>query len=81
MAMIAMIANRRPLIFHEDVFYEYFKPYRHPLSHHDIWGGHGLETYGEDFDLVRTLDPLYVWTVVDADRTLVIHCASPGVAS
>jgi len=57
MATRATIANRRPLVFHEDVFYEYFKPYRHPLSHHDIWGGHGLETYGEDFDLVRTLDP------------------------
>ncbi len=37
MAMRATIANRRPLVFHEDVFYEYFKPYRHPLSHHDIW--------------------------------------------
>ncbi len=68
MAMRATIANHRPLVFHEDVFYEYFKPYRHPLSHHDIWGGHGLETYGKDFDLVRTLDPLYVWTVVDADE-------------
>ncbi len=53
------------LILHEDVFYAHFKPYRHPLSQHNIWGGHGLETFGEDFALVRSLDINYVWTVVD----------------
>ena len=55
------------LVLHEDVFYEYFKPYRHPLAQHNIWGGHGLETFGEDLNLVRSLDPDYVWTVLDGD--------------
>ena len=30
-------------------FYEFFRPFRHPSSHFDIWGGYGLETFGEDF--------------------------------
>ena len=56
-----------PVVLHEDVFYEYFRPYRHPLAQHNIWGGHGLETFGEDLSLVRRLDSNYVWTVVDGD--------------
>ncbi|WP_374354208.1 hypothetical protein [Chitinimonas sp.] len=52
---------------HEDAFYEFFKPYRHPQAKHDIWGGYGLETFGDDFQLVRSLDLDYVWTVVDGD--------------
>ena len=28
-----------PVVLHEDAFYEYFKPYRHPDACHDIWGG------------------------------------------
>lgn len=54
-------------VFHEDTFYEYFKPIRHPDAQYDIWGGHGLETFGKDFDTVRRLDPDFVWTVVDGD--------------
>ena len=56
-----------PGILHEDVFYEYFKPIRHPDAQYDIWGGHGLETFGKDFEIVRRHDPAYVWTVVDGD--------------
>jgi hypothetical protein len=55
------------LALHEDAFYEYFKPYRHPNAHHDIWGGHGLETFGADLKLVHSLDPSRLWTVVDGD--------------
>ncbi len=55
-----------PLLLHEDAFYEFFVPYRHPKSQFDIWGGMGLETFGEDFQLVRSLDDNYVWTVVDS---------------
>lgn len=57
----------RPVVFHEDTFYEYFKPYRHPDSCHDIWGSLGLETYGEDFDMIKKFDIFYVWTVMDSD--------------
>lgn len=53
--------------FHEDVFYEYFRPFRHPAAQLDIWGGYGLETYGSDLQLVREYDQRHVWTVVDGD--------------
>jgi len=54
-----------PVVLHEDAFYEYFKPYRHPDSCHDIWGGLGLETFGKDLDTVKKLDAFYLWTVVE----------------
>lgn len=53
--------------FHEDVFYEYFRPFRHPSAEFDIWGGHGLETFGSDQDIVRQHDQNYVWTVLDGE--------------
>lgn len=53
--------------FHEDVFYEYFRPFRHPAAQFDIWGGYGLETFGADLRLVREYDQRHVWTVVDGD--------------
>jgi len=56
-----------PYTLHEDTFYEYFEPYRHPEAHFDIWGGIGLETFDEDLEIVRRMDPEYVWTVVDGD--------------
>lgn len=55
------------LTLHEDTFYEFFRPYRHPDACHDIWGGLGLETFGADWDLVRGFDADRVWTVVDGD--------------
>src|SRR5271169_5785406 len=48
-----------PIVLHEDAFYEYFKPYRHPDACYDIWGGLGLETFGKDLDTVRKLDASY----------------------
>lgn len=56
---------RLPLTLHEDAFYEFFVPYRHSESSDNIWGGHGLETYGEDLNLILRLDENYVWTVAD----------------
>ena len=53
------------LRFHEDVFYTYFRPFRHPASRFDIWGGYGLETFGDDLSLARGYPSKYVWTVVD----------------
>lgn len=55
----------RSTVFHEDVFYEYFRPFRHPSAMFDIWGGHGVETYGSDLHLAESYDANYVWTVVD----------------
>ena len=57
-----------PLTLHEDAFYAYFKPYRHPEAQHSIWGGYGLENYGKDFEFVRRLSPDFVWTVVDGEN-------------
>ncbi len=55
------------LILHEDAFYEFFRPFRHPQSSFDIWGGIGMETFGEDLELVKSLPASTVWTVVDGD--------------
>jgi len=52
---------------HEDAFYEFFRPYRHPQASCDIWGGIGLETFGDDLELVKSLPVESVWTVVDGD--------------
>lgn len=57
---------------HEDVFYQYFRPYRHPDTSTDIWGGIGLETYGQDFELAKSIEDQYIWTVIDGDREQVI---------
>jgi hypothetical protein len=54
--------------FHEDVFYEYFRPFRHPNAEFDVWGGHGLETFGGDLEIVRRYDQDYVWTVLEAEN-------------
>ena len=58
---------QKTTVFHEDVFYEYFHPFRHPSARFDIWGGHGLETFGEDLQLACTYDDDHVWTVVDGE--------------
>ena len=62
-----MATQSSPCILHEDTFYEYFNPIRHPDAHYDIWGGHGLETFGEDLEIVRRYDRAFLWTVVDGD--------------
>lgn len=51
--------------FHEDVYYAYFLPFRHPLSRFNIWGRHGLETFGGDLQIATSFDRTFVWTVVD----------------
>lgn len=56
---------QRTTVFHEDVYYAYFQPFRHPASHFNIWGGHGLETFGDDFQIVKRFPLCFVWTVVD----------------
>ncbi len=58
----------RSTSFHEDVFYDYFRPFRHPAAAFDVWGGHGLETFGADLALVQEYDQDYVWTVVEGER-------------
>lgn len=57
------------LFLHEDAFYEFFVPYRHPKAQFDIWGGLGLETFGDDLQLVRSIDDAYLWTVVDSGNS------------
>lgn len=52
-------------VFHEDVYYAYFRPFRHPLSRFNIWGGHGLETFGGDLQIAISFDQNFVWTVID----------------
>ena len=60
---------QKTTVFHEDVFYEYFRPFRHPLARFgDIWGGPGLETYGDDSQLAFNYESDHVWTVVDGEE-------------
>jgi len=56
---------QRITVFHEDVYDAYFQPFRHPAAHLNIWGGHGLETFGEDFQVAKNFASNFVWTVVD----------------
>jgi len=60
------VQSNSSTLLHEDSFYEFFRPYRHPLAAFDLWGGFGLETHGSDFELVQSLPPEHVWTVLDA---------------
>ncbi len=53
------------LTLHEDAFYAFFRPYRHKDASYEIWGGLGLETFGEDLELIKSLPASHVWTVVD----------------
>ncbi len=62
-----MESSIESFVLHEDAFYEYFKPYRHPEAQYNIWGGIGLETFGKDYETVRGLDPDFVWTVIEGD--------------
>ena len=62
-----MVALSEPCVLHEDTFYEYFKPFRHSDAKHNIWGGLGLETFGDDFEIVRRHDHRFVWTVADGE--------------
>ena len=70
----------RSTSFHEDVFYDYFRPFRHPAAALDVWGDHGLETFGADLTLVQAYDQDYVWTVIDGDKDQWIvpgfHCVN-----
>jgi len=50
---------------HEDTFYEYFQPYRHPATSMSCFGDLGLETYGKDRELAYSLDSSFMWTVMD----------------
>lgn len=53
---------------HEDAFYAVFEPYRHPAASFDIWGGIGLETYGEDIETMMTVQTDFVWTIVEGEK-------------
>jgi len=57
------------LTLHEDTFYEFFHPYRHKDTNNDIWGGLGLEAFGSDFELVKQLPKIHVWTVIDGGNS------------
>ncbi|MPN38778.1 hypothetical protein SDC9_186303 [bioreactor metagenome] len=56
---------QKTTVFHEDVFYQHFHLFRHPLARFDIWGAHGLETFGDDLQLAFNYGPDYVWTIVE----------------
>jgi len=48
---------------------EFFHPFRYALAHYDIWGGIGLETFGDDTEMVKSLPVESVRTAVDGGDT------------
>lgn len=56
-----------PTVLHEDTFYAFFKPRSDLGVESECWGGHGLETYGEDLEIVRRYDENFLWTIVEGD--------------
>jgi hypothetical protein len=60
----------------EDRFEEIYKPQRNPFDPDGApWDGCVLETYGQEFELVKAMqatDPGRVWTLLDCDGELVL---------
>lgn len=61
----------------EDRFIALFQPKRNPFNDSagfDFGGGGCLfETYGREWDHVRTADPATVWTIIDGDDGISIE--------
>ena len=47
-----------------NAWYTKFKPIK---NHLDEYPSYMFETYGEDYEFVKSQDPKYVWTLVDGD--------------
>lgn len=61
--------NAKNYSFPRGRFLRVFPPVQAPIGTlGDIWGGHGLETYGDDLQLAFNYDANHVWTVVDGDE-------------
>ena len=63
--MVPKTGNEPGIELHEDTFYEYFQPYRHPATSLSCFGDLGLETYGKDRELAYSIDSTFMWTVMD----------------
>ena len=50
-----------------DTWEEQFVPIHNHIDTNASWGGLMFETYGEEFDFVRTQPRNHVWTWVDGD--------------
>ena len=48
---------------------EKFKP---KSNHISPYGGRAFETYGEEYNYIKTLDPHYVWTEVQGDMSMIL---------
>ena len=81
-----------PVVLHEDAFYEYFKPYRHPDACHDIWGGllrgevahvlgdfHRAETRAAHRAEVRDLVGLLLALMQELGHNRYAFLRSPGI--
>ena len=66
------------LQLNEDIFYEYFEPYRHPDTKSQCWGGVGLLCFGSDVDIAYNIEDEYLWTLSDGcdDGSM---CITPGL--
>ena len=58
--MIPTSVSEPGIELHEDTFYEYFQPYRHPATSMSCFGDLDLETYGKDRELAYSLDSTFI---------------------
>ena len=50
-----------------DNFVEIYKPLKNPINHDACYEGRMLETYGEEFEIVKKANALCVWTLLEVD--------------
>jgi hypothetical protein len=55
------------VFLHEDAFEAYFEPYQHSNAISNIWNDLGLSAYGKEREMLKTVSPNYVWTVVESE--------------
>ena len=56
-----------------ELTYSKFEELYKPKSNHiSPYGDKHYETYGEEYEYIKTLDPKYVWTEVQGDMSLIL---------
>lgn len=52
----------------EEQFYEECNPIENKIEENASWNGTMFETYGEEFEFVKTQDVHNVWTIVEGEN-------------
>jgi hypothetical protein len=60
-------------VISDEQFGERFAPVKNHLNPHAPFDGCMFETFGEEWEFIRTQDPALIWTVIDCDGTMTIE--------